>query len=835
MRPHLRIPLLTVVVAVVLFCASARALAESSAGASKPADALTGWIDRLQRNLKARAAAREGEAPLHEAARRGDVEKVRRYLTKGADPNAKDKKGQTPLHLAVDRGHGGVARLLLAGGADVDAPDALGQTPLYRMVERGRGGMVALLLESGADVETRTDKKLSPLYAAAYRGHVDLIERLIDAGAEVNARIACRRTALFGAVEQGQPKSAEVLLAHGADANVKSVHKLPQRPIHVAVLSGHLETAKRLLAHGADVNARAVYGMTPLYITTVAGEDKMAAMLRAHGADDSIGNVSGQTPARAAALMRHRKTKQLVPATKRAKLFDPRAIVVLLYLGKTPWGWRFKGARVAFAIGDGSLVATAAHCVDDFGEDPERAMLVRPLLISPYCGDVFEAEIVATDEEADVAILRPSWGPHPALPLATTQELSEARRILIAGYPATRKDEGVLRVSRNVFCEEFDILELDPKGGDDGITVGGARYAGPGWSGSAMILSRSGKAAGVFGNRAYCRYGDVVLLYNLMGCGVGSIRSLLAEKGLPADSVPEVAAAQQPRDARWVFETVMDHVEAFMNRKTDRKLSTAEEFVRRRPRSVRARLFLAAAAYVRHMADRSDRKAKDLAEASFQEALKLDPNHAEAHAVYGEFLMTMKRPEAARVELERALEIEPDQPFAQVSLLGVLAKQDPIRAVALGRKLVERSPKNADYWTRFAYALCEADKHEEAAEAAQTAAKIRPEARYNVRLARVLAHAGRLDEAERIYVKWRDASPRSPVRWYTYARFLIERRPARVAEAREALQKAASLNRPPVVPPEDLEELREKLRDKARAVPPEPGRPRPGPRRTRRG
>ena len=831
MRPHSRTPLLTVAVAVVLLCASVRALAEGGAGASKPADVLTGWVDRLQKNLKTRAATREAETPLHQAARRGHLEKVRRHLTKGTDPNAKDKKRQTPLHHAVDRGHGGVARLLLAGGADVEARDALGQTPLYRAVERGHGETVALLLEAGADVETRTDKKVSPLYAAAYRGHVDLIERLLDAGAKVNARIACRRTALFGAAEQGQSKSADVLLAHGADANAKSVHKLPQRPIHVAVLNGHVETAKRLLAHGADVNARAAYDMTPLYIATVAGKDKMTAALRAHGADGSIGNVSGQTPAQGAALMRHRKTKRLVPASERAKLFDARAIVIVLYLGKHPWGRRLKGPRVAFAIGDGSLVATAAHCVDDFAEDPERAMLVRPLLISPYYGDVFEAEIVATDEKADVAILRPSWGAHPGLPLATTRELSKARRIMIAGYPATRKEDGVRRVSRNAFVEAFDILKLDPKGGEKGVTVGGARYAGPGWSGSAMILSRSGKAAGVFGNRAYCRYGDVTLLYNLMGCGVGSIRSLLAETGLPADSVPEVAARQQPPDAHRAFDVVVDHLEAFMNRETDRKLSTAEEFVRRRPRSVRARLLLAGAAYGKHMADRSDLKAKARAEASYQEALKLDPNHAEAHATYGEFLMTMKRRKEARAELERALELEPDQPFAQVSLLGVLVKLDPARAVALGRRLVGKSPEKADYWTRFASALSEAGKHEEAVEAARTAAKLRPKGLYDAWLARALAKAGRLDEAESIYVKRRDANPRSSARWYAYARFLIERRPVRAAEARKALEKTESLNRPPIVPPEDLEKLREKLRvaPQSRAV------PGPVPRRTRRG
>lgn len=47
------------------------------------------------------------------------------------------------------------------------------------------------------------------------------------------------------------------------------------------------------------------------------------------------------------------------------------------------------------------------------------------------------------------------------------------------------------------------------------------------------------------------------------------------------------------------------------------------------------------------------------AEAEFKKAIALNPNYATAHAYYCYFLMAMQRPEEARVEIERALQLDP--------------------------------------------------------------------------------------------------------------------------------------------------------------------------------
>ena len=68
---------------------------------------------------------------LHEAAKTGKIDTVRRLLEKGHPVNAVDPSfGLTPLHFAVRNGRVEVARLLIENGADLSRPSTAGITPL---------------------------------------------------------------------------------------------------------------------------------------------------------------------------------------------------------------------------------------------------------------------------------------------------------------------------------------------------------------------------------------------------------------------------------------------------------------------------------------------------------------------------------------------------------------------------------------------------------------------------------------------------------------------------------------------------------------------------------
>ncbi|MEE9370202.1 MAG: ankyrin repeat domain-containing protein, partial [Sedimentisphaerales bacterium] len=290
---------------------------------------------------------KENEMPIHKAARRGYVKEIEQLLDSCADPDTKDENGRTPLHIAA----------------------------LY-----GRTEVVKLLLKHGGDVEARDNNNFSPLYFAALNNRVGVIEQLVSSGAKVDGQNGkFGTTALFAAVEQGRENTAKVLLKHGADVNFR-ISGFPQSPLQMAAFLGRVNMAKVLLANGANVNERnAGSGMTAMYIATVARNKKMVSLLAANDADNTIEDNYGQNPEQAAAIMKLRGTRKLVAAKDRAGLFNQHAIVQVLYLGIKQTAFSYRGNRIAFVIGDGSLLVTAAHCIDDITEDNRRGgILVKP-------------------------------------------------------------------------------------------------------------------------------------------------------------------------------------------------------------------------------------------------------------------------------------------------------------------------------------------------------------------------------------------------------------------------------------------------------------------------
>lgn len=68
---------------------------------------------------------------LHDAAKVGDVEALKRLLEGGADVNAQDARGVTALGVAVGFNRLPVVTALLEAGADVSKVDRRGNTVLH--------------------------------------------------------------------------------------------------------------------------------------------------------------------------------------------------------------------------------------------------------------------------------------------------------------------------------------------------------------------------------------------------------------------------------------------------------------------------------------------------------------------------------------------------------------------------------------------------------------------------------------------------------------------------------------------------------------------------------
>ena len=102
-----------------------------------------------------------GGAPLHEAAKNGDMDQINRLIEKGTPIDVIDENSNTPLYIAVGEGHKEVAELLILKGANVNAIDNKGRTPLDWANYSHHKDLAELLIRHGG--ETRTPWSGSPI------------------------------------------------------------------------------------------------------------------------------------------------------------------------------------------------------------------------------------------------------------------------------------------------------------------------------------------------------------------------------------------------------------------------------------------------------------------------------------------------------------------------------------------------------------------------------------------------------------------------------------------------------------------------------------------------
>jgi len=92
-------------------------------------------------------------ATIHNAARTGNLNRVRALLNQGVPVNARSLTGWTPLHMAAYYGRLNVVEELLKRGARVNPRDHGGRTPLHFALNTR---IVHALIKAGANPKYRT-------------------------------------------------------------------------------------------------------------------------------------------------------------------------------------------------------------------------------------------------------------------------------------------------------------------------------------------------------------------------------------------------------------------------------------------------------------------------------------------------------------------------------------------------------------------------------------------------------------------------------------------------------------------------------------------------------
>jgi ankyrin repeat protein len=284
-----------------------------------------------------------GLAPLHLAARQGELGAVKALIEAKADINVRSAGDQvTPIAVAAINGNFDVAKYLLDHGADVTLAQVNGVTPLYaalncqwadkalypqpRAQEQQQTSYLQLmeaLLEKGADPNARLTRKVwygqydfdqsgideagaTAFWRAAYADDVDAMKLLVKYGADPH--LATMRT-------PGRPR-----LGDDPARVVADVSGMPPVPVggpgvppllaaagegygeglaanhHHFAPGGMLPAVQYLVEElHVDVNARDHEGNTALHNAAARGDNDMIKYLVSKGADPKAVNRAGVT------------------------------------------------------------------------------------------------------------------------------------------------------------------------------------------------------------------------------------------------------------------------------------------------------------------------------------------------------------------------------------------------------------------------------------------------------------------------------------------------------------------------------------------------------------
>lgn len=134
----------------------------------------------------------------------------------GVNINLMNENGQTPLGEASRWGNIDIVKYLISKGANVNLRNGdLGVTSLMLALENNSLEIVKYLVDHGAKVDHINEAGETALILASRKGYLDIVKFLVSRGANINA-VARKGSPLSYAINNQQPEVANYLRSIGA-------------------------------------------------------------------------------------------------------------------------------------------------------------------------------------------------------------------------------------------------------------------------------------------------------------------------------------------------------------------------------------------------------------------------------------------------------------------------------------------------------------------------------------------------------------------------------------------------------------------------------------------
>ncbi|XP_028840810.1 SH3 and multiple ankyrin repeat domains protein 2b isoform X3 [Denticeps clupeoides] len=217
------------------------------------------------------------------------LEKIRRMLEKGLDPNYHDPQtGETPLTLAAHLDNMvEIITVLKDGGAHLDFRSRDGLTALHKAVQSKNQVALKVLLELGSSPDYKDSQSLTPLYhTVLVGGDPTCCELLLRSRASVACHDENGWHEVHQACRYGHVQHLEHLLFYGANMSVQNASG--NTALHICALYKQENCARVLLVRGANKEVKNYRGQSPFQVAIIAGNFELAEFIRSHKETDTV-------------------------------------------------------------------------------------------------------------------------------------------------------------------------------------------------------------------------------------------------------------------------------------------------------------------------------------------------------------------------------------------------------------------------------------------------------------------------------------------------------------------------------------------------------------------